>query len=100
MRALRKRTRRIPFADEWQRVEDQLPVLASDELAAAVTVSEAIDDLPVLTDHLDGSSVPRGHFQRPLAYRSAPHSPFGRLTRDWPELPAAEAVDDHATRRT
>jgi DNA (cytosine-5)-methyltransferase 1 len=97
---LRERTMRLPFGDEWERIEGELPVLAGTRQHAAVTVSEAIDDLPVLKDHLDGSSLPRGDFRRPIAYRCAPHSLFARQMREWPGLPGADSVDDHATRRT
>src|SRR5262249_23640475 len=67
----------------------------------AVTVQEAIGDLPALTDHLlDDRSRPRADFRRDLAYPRSPTSEFGRLMRGWPGLPEQTCIVDHAIRRT
>jgi DNA (cytosine-5)-methyltransferase 1 len=66
----------------------------------ATTVSEAIDDLPVLTDHLSGDGLPRGDFRRALAYRCPAGSGYARLMRSWAGLPIQSGVNDHAVRRT
>jgi len=84
----------LPFAPAWLGVElDRAEV-------PATTVSESLDDLPVLTDHLPRGKLPRGDFRRHLAYRCAPHSDFARLMRAWPGLPVPETVCDHVVRRT
>jgi len=66
----------------------------------ATTVAEALDDLPVLTDHLSGGGLPRGDFRRALTYRCSPHSAYARLMRGWPGLPLPTVVVDHVVRRT
>jgi DNA (cytosine-5)-methyltransferase 1 len=91
---------RLPFGEAPGLLEGELGVPSSQNPVASVTVSEALDDLPVLTDHLDGSRLPRGEFRRPLPYRCPPHSAYARLMRTWPGLPVPETVNDHVTRRT
>src|SRR5439155_3037165 len=60
-----------------------------------------LDDLPVLTAHLAAGDRPaRGEFRRSLPYRSAPHSDYARLMREWPGLGVPDTVVDHVTRRT
>jgi DNA (cytosine-5)-methyltransferase 1 len=66
----------------------------------AVTVSEAIGDLPELTDHLDGDRRPRADFRRELPYPGPPDSGYARLMRSWPGIPKSICVVDHAIRRT
>jgi DNA (cytosine-5)-methyltransferase 1 len=66
----------------------------------AVTVKEAIGDLPELTDHLDGGRRPRADFRRELPYAASPESDYARLMRTWPGLPEAAFLVDHAIRRT
>jgi DNA (cytosine-5)-methyltransferase 1 len=79
------------------------PITVDLESAAleATTVSEALDDLPRLTDHLfpDAGSA-RGELRRPLPYRRHPRSDYARLMRSWPGFPLPEVIDDHAVRRT
>jgi DNA (cytosine-5)-methyltransferase 1 len=69
---------------------------------SATTVAEALDDLPILTAHLEGELAPstRDDFRQPLPYRSNPHSPYAWLMRNWPGLPSPEVVVDHVIRRT
>jgi DNA (cytosine-5)-methyltransferase 1 len=67
----------------------------------ATTVSDALDDLPPLMEHLAGNGArPIGDFRKPLAYRCPPHSAFARLMRSWPGLPPVCYVNDHVIRRT
>lgn len=86
-----------------------LPFVASGPIAVdvesalldATSVSDALDDLPVLTEHLAADAGPaRGEFRRPRRYRCPPHSDYARLMRSWPGFPGPEAIDDHAIRRT
>src|SRR5262249_47235007 len=54
---------------------------------AAITASEALDDLPVLNEHLQLEQGPRGEFRREQPYRGAPESSYSCLMRGWPGLP-------------
>jgi DNA (cytosine-5)-methyltransferase 1 len=99
-RPLRSIPPTLPFGGDWDLELDQLDVPASSPEFAAVTVREAMDDLPALTDHLTEKRRPRGEFRRRLLYRSGPTSRFAELMRTWPGLGPAEAVEDHAIRRT
>jgi DNA (cytosine-5)-methyltransferase 1 len=99
-RPLREVPRFLPFGGEWVRDLGQLPVPASPHEAAAVTVREALDDLPELTDHLTAGRGARGDFRRHLPYRSGPGSWYGALMRGWPGFPLPSGVEDHAIRRT
>ena len=67
---------------------------------SAVTVREAMGDLPELTDHLRGDRHPRADFRRELPYSGPPGSAYARLMRTWPGLPESTVVVDHAIRRT
>jgi DNA (cytosine-5)-methyltransferase 1 len=67
----------------------------------ATSVSDAMDDLPVLTEHLrPDAAAGRGDFRRALPYRSAPHSEYARLMRSWPDFVPSPMIYDHAIRRT
>lgn len=84
---------------EWDDHDGELPV----PLATAhpsVSVGEALDDLPVLSDHLAGGTRLRGDFRRPVAYRHPPRTRYARLMRGWPGLPVPAVVTDHVCRRT
>lgn len=86
----------FPFIQQFE-----LPVNLERARLPTVTVAEAVDDLPALTEHLDGDALPpRGDFRRPLPYRSPPHSAYAALMRTWPGLPEPDVVADHAIRRT
>jgi len=78
----------------------ELPVDTRAATTAAVTVSEALDDLPPITEHLSGGHAARGDFRRLTRYCSPAHSHFARLMRVWPGLPACDGVFDHVIRRT
>lgn len=65
-----------------------------------IRVRDAIEDLPVITEHLSpDSSIPRGDFRILREYQKPPVHPYARLMRDWPGLDAG-ALDDHVIRRT
>jgi DNA (cytosine-5)-methyltransferase 1 len=99
-RALREAPRWLPFGGEWDRDLGRLAVACTPREAPAVSVREALDDLPVLTDHLTTARRARGDFRRHLAYRSAPPSWYAALMRGWPGFPSPAGVEDHAIRRT
>jgi DNA (cytosine-5)-methyltransferase 1 len=99
-RPLREVPRPLPFGGEWERDLGQLAVPGTPREAAAVTVREALDDLPALTDHLTKARRPRGDFRRHMPYRSAPPSWYATLMRCWRGFPSPTGVDDHAVRRT
>jgi DNA (cytosine-5)-methyltransferase 1 len=90
----------LPFGHEWDRDLGQLAVPAILNEGAAVTVREALDDLPKLTDHLTGAHRPRGDFRRRVSYRSAPLSWYAALMRNWSGFEPSISVEDHAIRRT
>ena len=88
----------LPLFPHWF---EGLPVKLNSDNPPAVTVSEALDDLPVITRHLDPhDQPPRGEFRRPEPYRYKPHSSFATLMRQWPGLPESDHVVDHEIRRT
>ncbi len=96
----REVARLLPFGGEWERDLGQLELPALPREAAAVTVREALDDLPELTDHLTARRRPRGDFRRHVPYRSAPLSWYAKLMRTWPGFEPPMAVEEHAIRRT
>jgi DNA (cytosine-5)-methyltransferase 1 len=96
--ALRKVPNWLPFG-EWDRDLGQLPVPPAKE-GPAVSVGEALDDLPMLTEHQKEGRRQRGDFRHHLPYRGAPHSGYAALMRGWPKFPTPSGVIDHAIRRT
>lgn len=70
-------------------------------LPRAVSVREAIGDLPRLTSHLTTPLAGgRRRFDQPLPYDGPPISAFAREMReDWPGLEGESAVHDHITRQ-
>ena len=78
----------------------ELAVRPVDKVKVATTVSDAFDDLPRLTDHLNATSPPKGTFLISRKYRRPPHSTYATLMRNWPGFPRAKTIDDHVTRRT
>ena len=68
---------------------------------SATTVSEAIGDLPRLTDHLLSGSRRLGRRCRNAGLPAASRiRRFARIMRTWPGLPAPHALKDHVIRRT
>jgi DNA (cytosine-5)-methyltransferase 1 len=90
----------LPLPSDGPAHHGDLPVDLASASVAATSVAEALDDLPVLIDHLEGRPRPRAEFRRPLAYSCPPHSGYARLMRTWPGLPEPTTVEDHAIRRT
>src|SRR6185295_6931121 len=79
----------------------ECPVDLAKASAPATTVAEALDDLPALFGHLTpGDGGPAADFRKPLTCRSAPHSNYARLMRQWPGLDPVDMIDDHVIRRT
>lgn len=80
----------------------ELEVRTTGARLAATTVSDALDDLPPLTDHLsvDTPGSRRGAPRPVLPYRSGTDRAFARLMRAWPGLPEPAGVRDHVIRRT
>lgn len=87
----------LSFVDHY---ELEVPQPRS-EARKATTISEALDDLPVLTAHLAANGGgPREALHESLAYRSLPHSQYARLMRRWPGYDEPRGVTEHAIRRT
>jgi DNA (cytosine-5)-methyltransferase 1 len=99
-RPYRTRETPLPFGGIWDWMEGEITVPSAQAALPAVTVREAIDDLPILTEHLSGTPLPKGDFRRPLPYRGEPHSAYARLMRHWPGLQVPAFISDHVTRRT
>ncbi len=79
----------------------ELPVDLKSAPKRATSVAEALDDLPVLTDHLTpGYRAARGDFRRLQPYRQAPHSEYAHLMRAWEGGPPLAGVVDHVIRHT
>lgn len=86
----------LPFVSSGPLMIDHEPVAL-----AATSVSDALDDLPVLTEHLGpDSAAVRGDFRKPRPYRRPPHSNYASLIRSWPGFPISQMIDDHVIRRT
>jgi DNA (cytosine-5)-methyltransferase 1 len=76
------------------------PPEVSSGLLPAVTAREALDDLPLITDHLEGR-LKRGtrRFVSPVPYREdIKISPYMKLMREWPGFEANGSVTDHVIR--
>ena len=78
----------------------ELPVEMGRAEISATIVSEAIGDLPHLTDHLSSGSRRLGRDGETVDFVREPHSHFARIMRMWPGLPATHALKDHVIRRT
>jgi DNA (cytosine-5)-methyltransferase 1 len=66
----------------------------------AVSVREALEDLPLITAHLEGRDR-RGarRFTESVGYRDAiAPSPYARELREWPGFVATSGIFDHVTR--
>jgi len=84
----------------WQDHEGELPVRFIPNPRPAVTVGDALGDLPHLTEHLAGTGLPRGDFRQLSGYRCPPGTEYARLMRGWPGFPTPSGVVDHVVRRT
>lgn len=65
----------------------------------AVTAMDALDDLPVVTAHLEGK-LKKGarRFDTLVPYRSGPVSDFARQMRSWPHFESSVGIKDHVIR--
>jgi DNA (cytosine-5)-methyltransferase 1 len=99
-RPLREVPQSLPFGGQWERDLGQLAVPATPREEPAVTVRDALDDLPPLTDHLTITRRPRGEFRRQIPYRSTPLSSYAKQMRFWLGFPTMTSVEDHVIRRT
>lgn len=75
------------------------PPVAAANAPPAVTVAEAIADLPPLTDHLHNRDR-RGarYLDGRVPHTMAPHSVYARLMRQWPGFESDGFLRDHVTR--
>lgn len=80
---------------------EELPLELDQAEAEAVTVGDAFDDLPTLTDHLTdkGQKAGRNLAER-MKYRTEARTEYAKLMRTWPGLPTSTSVGDHFCRRT
>lgn len=72
---------------------------ADPALPPAVTASDALRDLPRITDHLEGR-LKRGarRFDELRRYPDAPAPGYAKLMREWQGFASAEGVSDHVIR--
>lgn len=78
------------------------PPIAQRSLPPAITVEQAIDDLPFLDAEkmVREGTLRRGakKFDSGLPYRTLAHTGFARLMREWPDFEAGDMVYDHVIR--
>ncbi|WP_437650323.1 DNA cytosine methyltransferase [Sorangium sp. So ce362] len=87
----------LPFMPHFE-----LEVRTARGRASAITVSDALDDLPRITEHLS-STPPKARpddFRILRLHEREPTTSFAKLMRRWPGLPELDGVRDHAIRRT
>lgn len=81
----------LPFVEHFE-----APVHQARAARPATTVAEALDDLPILVAHLEGT--PQGRL--PVAgYRCEAGSEYARMMRNWPGLRRTAGVTGHGFRR-
>lgn len=75
------------------------PPEADRSLPPAVSASDALKDLPQITEHLEGR-LRRGarRFDELRAYPSAPPEGYATLMRRWPSFESPEGISDHVIR--
>jgi DNA (cytosine-5)-methyltransferase 1 len=75
------------------------PPIASPEMTPAVTAAEALQDLPAITQHLNGG-LPRGvrHLDEFLVYRRVEPSAYAQMMRTWKGFESGGGVYDHTIR--
>lgn len=75
------------------------PPEAGPELPPAVTAQDALADLPVITEHLEGrlSKGPR-RFDSLTAYGASKPKGYGAIMRQWPGYSNDDGVKDHVIR--
>ena len=94
LRPLAEWTVPLPFIQH-----SELPVDTGSASMPATTSWEAIDDLPLLQEHLT-QLAGRPESPSTIDYKRGPHSSYARLMRSWPGLPFPRFVQDHVIRRT
>ncbi|MFB0875984.1 MULTISPECIES: DNA cytosine methyltransferase, partial [unclassified Sphingobium] len=75
------------------------PPEADPALPPAVSAAEALKDLPLLTDHLEGR-LKRGarRFDELLLYPAARPKGYAKLMREWPGFESPKGISDHVIR--
>jgi len=70
-----------------------------DKAVPAVTASDALSDLPRITEHLEGR-MKRGtrRFDTLIPYACRPINDYQRLIRNWPGFPPSDGIRDHVIR--
>lgn len=79
-----------------------LPIERRTSLIPASTVADALEDLPLLTEHLTGASRPPVRdFRVKRSYDRPASAPIAKLLRtNWPGFAPPYEIDDHVIRRT
>ena len=97
LRPLEFQTVPLAFVDHYE-----LALPPPDEGASpATTVGEALEDLPVLTSHLEPEDAAvREALHEEIRYSWPATSKYAKLMRRWPGLAESKAVTEHAIRRT
>jgi len=96
----RDRARMLPFDEISTRIEGELSVPSALEPQPVMNVSQALDDLPIILDHLTNPPIPGGVSRQGLPYQGEPHSYYARLMRSWPGFSDDPLVTNHWIRRT
>jgi DNA (cytosine-5)-methyltransferase 1 len=99
-RPRRERELLLPFDKHWELVSGELSVPQADATFPAVTVRQALDDLPVILEHLSCSSPSGTDPRQELPYVAPPNSTYARMMRSWPGFPLSSSVANHWIRRT
>jgi len=89
----------VPERTPWENTHYVEPPLPTPELPPAVTVWEAIGDLPPIMLHLTKPIRGQRNFNTLASYaRELDHSAFARHMRTWPGFESIEGVLDHVIR--
>lgn len=75
------------------------PIADRDKCVPAVTAADAMQDLPVITAHLEGT-MKRGarRFDTLAAYPKSRLNAYAKLMRSWPGFESDEGIKDHVIR--
>jgi len=98
MRPQEQQTIPLAFVDHYELAVRQL---GANVIRPATNVGDALEDLPVLRSHLEGSGNPRREdIHESMPYRSPPRTHYARLMRAWPGGEERASVSEHVIRRT